>query len=98
MANLFSSKDEVVFSSIEKYVYDSDFKLLFTEEEFKMFISIAEMKKRKEKGSLAQEGEIIDKVIYIARIPEYKSLTLKAKDMLISYLHEGSWLGKSRVK
>ena len=94
VAGVLFSKHEVNFSGIEKYVYDRDFKQLFTEKEFKMFISFAELKKIQSKGALACEGTRIEKIIYVATIPEYKSLTLESRDVIISYLHEGSWLGK----
>jgi hypothetical protein len=95
LAGLLNPHEGVAFSGIEKYVYDRDFKQLFTEEEFKLFISFAELKKIKLKGALAREGTKIDKVIYVATIPEYKSLTLESKNVIISYLHDGAWLGKN---
>jgi hypothetical protein len=94
LIKLFGNEEKVEFNSMEKYIYDRDFKLLFTEEEFKIFISLGQMKVTKDKDNLALEDSYYDKLIYIATIPAYRSVMLKAKDTLISYLHEGSWLGK----
>ncbi len=94
LVKLFGQVEKIEFNSMEKYIYDRDFKLLFTEDEFKTFISLGQMKVTKDKDNLALEDAHFDKLIYIATIPAYRSVMLKAKDTLISYLHEGSWLGK----
>ena len=98
IGELVKFKDAVYFTGIEKYVYDRDFKLLLTEEEFRLFIDIAQMKKNKDNLNLAVEGEKIEKIIYIATIPAYRSLILKSNETIISYLHEGSWLGRYILK
>lgn len=84
--------NEILFE-LEKYIYDRDFKLHFTEDEFKLLFSIAQIKKSKNKFEIVKEGEKTDKIIYFATIPVYKSIYLKSKDTFISFIHEGSWLG-----
>ena len=95
LIKLFTSAEKIEFDSMEKYIYDRDFRLLFSEEEFKTFISLGQMKITKDCDNLAFEDSHFDKLIYIATIPAYRSVMLKAKNTLISYLHEGAWLGKN---
>lgn len=83
----------IEFEGIEKYIYDRDFKILFTEEEFRLFLNIAQMKKAKDKVDLVVEGDKVEKLIYFATIPAYRSVLLKSKTTTISYLHEGAWVG-----
>ena len=94
LTRIFSSGNKIKLEGIEQYIYDRDFKFLFTEEEFKMLLDISQLRKTKDKLNLATEGEKIDKLIYLATVPKYKSLILKTKDTIISYLKEGAWLGK----
>ena len=93
LTKYFSSGSNVTFEAVEKYIYDRDFKLLFNEEEFKLLFNTAVMKKTKERIELSKEGENFERVFYLATIPSYKSVILKAKNTTISYLHEGAWLG-----
>lgn len=93
LAYILNYESKLTFEGIEKYIYDRDFKILFTEEEFRLFLNIAQMKKVKDTTLLAVEGEKIDKIIYLAMIPSYRSVMLRSRDTTISYLHEGAWLG-----
>lgn len=90
---LISSNNVIVLEGLQKYIYDRDFKDLFTEDEFLCLMNLALLKKTVNKKNLAVEGECFDKIIYLATIPSYPSIVLKTKNTVISYLHEGSWLG-----
>jgi hypothetical protein len=90
---LFTPSEKVEFSEVEKYVYDREFKLLFTEEEFKTLMSIAQLKTTHSVDFLALEQDKFDRIIYLVTIPAYRSVMLQSKETVISYLHDGAWLG-----
>jgi hypothetical protein len=87
------SGSQISLNDTEQYIYDRDFRSLMKEEEFRMFFNLGRKESFKNKGYLAEEGMKFEKVFYLASIPAYKSILLKSKNTLISYLRAGSWIG-----
>lgn len=85
------------FKPQEKEIYDRDFKEVFNEHEFKLFLSKGKVDfLSTHESQICKIGQSFKEVIYIAHINEGFTITLEdSNENLITTISEGSWIGIS---
>jgi hypothetical protein len=83
----------VNLSKLENYIYKRDYFLHFSKKNFKTFFDLATIKTCNNLKYLSKQGDPFDSIIFLARVPEFSEIKLENKDVALSYLRQGSWLG-----
>jgi hypothetical protein len=95
--NRIIDEQNVRMNKIEKTVFRKSFHRVFKPFQFKKVFELAGYKKTMLNKNFIIGGDSLRSIYYFPKIPKYERVVLKDKDTVLSYLNDGSWIGKSNL-
>ncbi len=87
-------ENNVRMSPKEKSIYKKSFHKVFRPNQFRKLFDIGTLRKSSHHKNFINQGEPFSAIYYFPRIPKYHGVILKDKDVVLSYLNDGCWIGK----